>query len=186
MKQIVVGRSAGPQVPFDIREEVELWARKSGRHAKVVFAPGVGWMAKLSLRSNDKSLAMVQSQDREEDVEIVFFHFPNPNVGQVVNGVRQGAYKPLDIEQMGPSGVREFLEKGDTWSGRGEFGSLREAVQHASDQNKAAEVRIRQEAKDSARDITADQRRSRLKIPFLGVGVDIRGEKTNASIKESS
>jgi hypothetical protein len=165
-----VGRNGLPQAPWEIQDEVELYAREGGRTAKLHFVPGGGWMARFSLRSNDKRMQLwQQGMAAEPPTEDVWFHVPNPRADQP----GQPPYTPLDILQMGPSGVREFLERGNTWSGRGVHSSLMDAVKASADQEADRKQRLYEKNRQQARDMARDTRRSRLQIPFLRVGIDL-------------
>ncbi|KKK55945.1 hypothetical protein LCGC14_3069470 [marine sediment metagenome] len=61
---ITLGRSEAPRAPVEIQEEVELYARESGRHARLIFVPmQLGgraddgtWVVRFTLRSSDKRM----------------------------------------------------------------------------------------------------------------------------------
>lgn len=170
-----------PQAPPDIQDAVELFARKSGRTARLHFVPFGGWFARFELRCNDPRMKLYQEGRAEAPpTEDVWFQKPNPRAGEVIPGThgrREAPYIQMDILQMGASGVTEFLERGDTWSGRGEHSSIEEAVRVASDKNKEQRAKNKADARERGRDIARDTRRTRLKIPFLGVGIDLRKGK---------
>lgn len=179
MGLIDVRRSGLPRCPPDIAEEVELYARESGRTATVHFVPFGGWFARFSLRPNDPKLrAFREGRAAEPATEDVWFQVPNPRFGgQDERGSAKRPFIPLDIAQLGRSGVREFLERGNTWSGRGAYASHEAALQSAAEQNTQNEQRLRRETLDRARDKARDERRARLGIPFLRVGADIAEQK---------
>jgi len=108
----------------------------------------------------------------EPPTEDVWFHEPNPDEGKVINGRRQGPFIPLDIYLMGASGVRNWLEKGDTWSGMGVFRSIEEAFRKASESNKTAKEKFRADQKDQAVSEASDKRRQYLKIPLVPGGIE--------------
>lgn len=163
------GRSELPTAPYEIQEEVEKYARESGRTAKLHYIPNVGWMARFSLRPNDKRMVLWQEgRAPEPPTEDVFFHRPHPE--------KRGEFIPMDIRQMGASGVRRFLERGNMWSGRGVHNSPVEARRKARDRNEADRQKLRREAKEEARDMVKDTRRSRLKIPYHTVGIDLQSD----------
>ncbi|MCR4339254.1 MAG: hypothetical protein NUW01_05120 [Gemmatimonadaceae bacterium] len=165
-----------PRAPWEIQEAVELWAREQGRTAKMHMAPGGTWFVRLSLRCNDKRMLLYQQGfSAEPPGEDVWFHIPNPHEGKVIQGVRQGPYIPLDINQMGVSGVREFLDKGNTWSGRGEYLSLIDQLHKVRATNEEVRIKSRADAKEASRYEQREKRRFRFKIPFLRVGIDLKG-----------
>jgi len=164
-----------PRAPWDIQETVELWAREQGRTARMHLAPGGTWFVRLSLRCNDPRMLLAQQGiTAEPPGEDVWFHIPNPREGKVVSGVRQGPYIPLDINQMGVSGVREFLEKGNTWSGRGEYLSLIDQLHKVRATNEEVRLKSRADAREESRHEQRDKRRWRFKIPYLTVGIDLK------------
>lgn len=196
--------SVMPRVPWDIQEEVELYARESGRHARVHFVPGGGWFARFTLRTSDPRMELYQKGLVEDPPgEDVWFHVQNPNeqeglhasqlkslrvpicwpVIRMENGRCRMPFIPLDILQMGPSGVREFLERGNTWSGRGEHSSHEEALNRARAAEKASKERLRSSDQEDARKMALDRRRWWFKIPFVPVGIDLR-KSDDATPKE--
>mgnify|MGYP001560340629 CR=1 FL=1 len=166
-----------PTPPVEVADEVELWARESGRHGTLHFVPTrlVGrrvvegtWLVRLSLRDNDKRMqAYQQGLAAEPPTEDVWLHEPDP--------VSPTGYRPYTLGDLGASGVRQFLEKGNTWSGRGQFGSktLEGLAREAIDKNRNAGQVARTAAREECRLKLRDERRWRLKIPFLNVGISI-------------
>ena len=157
-----------PRAPHEYQDVVELWARGSGRHAKLHFTPGGTWFVRISLKSDDPRMELYKLGLVEEPMgEDVWLHLPNPAEGKVVKGEKQGAFIPLSLADLGTSGLREFLERGDTWSGRGEYMSLLEQRRKVNDSNENVRVRNRAHQKEENRHEMRQSRRSRLKIPFL-------------------
>jgi hypothetical protein len=166
-----------PRPPPEIAEEVELFAREWGRTAKLHFVPHGGWFARFELKPNDPRMKAVRDGTAPEvPTEDVWFHLPHPRAGEVVNGVKQGPFIPIPLGDLGPSGVRRFLERGNTWSGRGEFASFEEAVKFMNDKNEQVRATNKKEAKEHARDHEKDTRRTRWKTPFLPVGIDLKSK----------
>ena len=156
-----------PRPPWEIAEEVELYARESGRHAKLHFAPGGGWVARFTLRPSDKRMRIYQElRTGKPPTEDVWFHRPKP-------GGRVGDFIPLDILEMGASGVRQFLERGNMW-GRGEYRSLEEQLRQVTEENEEGRLKNRAKAKEANRYMQRDKRRWRFKIPFLPVGINLK------------
>lgn len=171
--------------PSEIADAVEMYAREHNRHATLHPFPALirrgrgmnwTWVVKFTLKSTDKSLLSFQSgASAERPTEDVWLHLPNPRAGQRISGSNEMEpdYLPLDIEQMGPSGVREFLERGNTWSGRGEYASAVDALTKARQVNADRKAKIRAEQKELNRYERRDERRQRWKIPFVTVIADI-------------
>lgn len=172
-----------PTPPVEIADEVELYARQSGRHARLHFFPTQfkhrrmvrgTWVVRMTLKSDDKRLSLYrEGRVNEEPTEDVWLHVPDPEYPM--------GYKPLDLMQLGASGVRAFLEKGNLWSGRGEFTSLDEQVHKVREENARSRERIRQEHKEANRFEQREKRRWRFKIPFLPVGIALKPESMNGS-----
>lgn len=181
--QFRVGRNGLPEAPPDIREEVELWARERGRTAKIHFVPYGGWFVRLELRPNDPRMrAFQEGRAPEPPTEDVFLHVfrqdydpkRHPAIPALIPkpGSAQQTV-PLDIYQLGRSGVREFLEKGDTWSGRGLYSSHEDRMRKVGEANRESARKLREHYRDQAGRRARDTRRQRLKIPFIRMGVDI-------------
>lgn len=195
-------RGGVPQAPPEIREAVELYARKGGRHATVHFAPLVGWFVRFTLRANDPRLrAYREGRSAEPGYEEAYFHVKNPFEGRVMSirevkadrrfrsaplidwhagrRYRQAPYLQLDILQLGVTGVLRFLEREDTWSGRGEFSSLTEATEWALERNREGSEALRRHSEQRAADRALEERRRLLGTPFVSVGTDLRERGTN-------
>ena len=174
-------RNEAPQAPYEIREAVELFARESGRTGSIEFAVGPNvWLVKLSLKPNDPTLSLYrQGKVADLPVEVVWLQEPNPHAGKVVgwNGaqpVRGGPYRALDIHQMGASGVRAFLDKGNTWSGRGQ--TVEQIARAAFESDERLREANYNTAREENREEAKARRRSFLGIPFLSVGIDLKGK----------
>lgn len=179
-----------PHAPPEIRDAAELWARKAGRSATVHFAPLAGWFARLSLKANDPAMrAWHEGRAPEPATEDVYFHVKNPFEGRHMSlaDVKADArfknmplidwwgekramlptYLQLDILQMGASGVTAYLEREDTWSGRGQYASLDAEVKARQESDRIGKESLRQQMEDQAGERAKDRRRQIAKIPFL-------------------
>lgn len=189
------GRVSGrPVPPAAIADEVELYARQSGRTATMDFVPlriirgrvaeGV-WRVRFSLRPNDPRMKLFQEGKAEKPpTEDVWLHTPNPRRGQKIEGAfgqRELDYLPLDIEKLGPSGVREFLERGNTWSERGEYASIEEQAKAVQEHNDSIPAKNKAEQKEINRYQRREERRHRLKIPFLPIEIDLGKRATDTA-----
>lgn len=175
-----VGRNGLPECPWEIKEVVELYAREWDRTATVHFAPTIGWFVRFEARSNDpRWLAYREGRAAEPPTEDVFFHEDESRKGQFIPGAygqRYGDFRPIDIVAKGASWVREFLEAGNSFSGRGKFGakSLEEIARDALYEEQRATQKERERQKEDARLMARDTRRHRLKIPVVRVGLDLK------------
>jgi len=200
VRKIDILRHQMPKVPWELQDTVELYARESGRHAKLHLIPGGGYFARLTLRDSDKRLSLVQSGKTEELHEDVWFNVPNPNqvdgvslaqlksmglpflwpMISMVNGRCRQNYLPLDVRAMGVEGIKEFLERGNMWSGRGEFNSPEEQLRKAREWKKDEQAKFKAFHNDENRMEQRSKRRWRFKIPFVPVLKDI-GSRANES-----
>ncbi len=179
-----------PTAPAEIADEVEMYARESGRHAALTFIPtsvdmntgrilGGTWRVDLSLHPEDPRMLIYQEGRMEKPpVEEIWLHKENPNPESW-----RDKYTPFDINQMGPSGVRQFLERGNIHSGRGEFDSMDDVVRKTAELNEKRRQKRYDDAEDRVRKRARDKRRSRQKIPFLRVGIDLLKPKKGAAKK---
>lgn len=173
--RIKVGEKVEVRVPYDIREAIELYAREVGRSATIHFIPEVGWMVRFGLRSNDPRGSLLQSQRVGSLGEDVYFHVRrrdyDPKQHPAILPPRPGSkqtWVPLDIIQMGASGVREFLEAGNTWSGRGVFASQQDALRRNEELNAREAAAIKERARESTRERVRERWRKLKGLPFLG------------------
>lgn len=175
---LVAGRQQDlPHAPPEIAEAVELYAREwrdgHGTLTCVPFSIGRGgrvlsvvWVAKFTLRPNDKRMKAYQEHGGPEPpVEEVWFQVPDKEA-------RTG-WRPLNIAQMGTDGVKTFLEQGNMWSGRGVYDSPADQLTQTRTAAAAQKVKVKADARDATIHEQRDRRRSRFKIPFLTVGIDL-------------
>ncbi len=115
-------------IPYEFREAVELYARRSGRHGTIGWN---GWtrcnVVEFTLKPDDPRLkAWQEGKLKKEPKETILLHYqPKPGA----------PYQAINLAELGVSGLVEMLEKANTWSGRGEYRSVVEAVQAAARHN---------------------------------------------------
>jgi hypothetical protein len=158
--------------PAEIADEVELYAREHDRHGTLHLVPfnkgRFVWMARFTLKSDDLRLQSYQKGlAPEPPTEDVFFVEHNPEAKRW-----EDQKIPLNIVEMGASGVRQFLERGNTW-GRGQYSSVEDCLREVRKKNEANRDKIFNDARERSRHRQMDKRRSRLKIPFHRVGIDL-------------
>lgn len=186
--QIITKRPEYPTAPPEFQDAVELWARKSGRHARLTFVPtefqegrtvNGTWLVRIDLRENDPRLSLYQDGKMpEKPTEDVWIHRSNPKEGKIkpnTHGRREQPFIPISIQQLGVSGLIGFLEKGDTWSGRGKYSSLEDQLQKVRKQNRERRHAFREQMKLENRMEQAQKRRQVLGIPLVPVGIDLKG-----------
>lgn len=169
--------------PPEFADAVEMYARKSGRSGKLRFVPFPlnCWVVELSLRSSDPALAGFQAGKTEEPTEPVYLWRDSTPVETTRAG--RAHYVGYKLDELGVTGLVEFLERTDTFSGRGTYSSQREAVQDQSYKGEKAREKLLADARQGAREIAEDKRRQINNIPFLPVGIEFTTPKP-ASTKE--
>ena len=91
---------------------------------------------------------------------------------------------------MGAAGVRAFLERGNTFSGRGEFSSPEDAFRKTYDRNEESRVANRARIKEETRLEFRDERRRYVDVPMVSPGIDLKqrvpdgARQTNQSDRE--
>lgn len=147
-----VGLNGPPAPPAWFSDAVEKWARGWGRHATTRWEPRVGcYVSHLSRMASDPVLA----RHPDNEGEPIYWHEFKPGIRPhpVLGTARMiGGFKPMDIEQMGESGVLEYLNKHNAWSGTGEFASL----DAAADAVVAANDKRVQEQQQKLREVTSE------------------------------
>lgn len=187
---MILTAGEAPSAPPEVAEAVELYAREGGRTGSVRYVPYPvnAWEARFSLKPNDPAMrAWQEGRAAEPPMETVLFVEPNPDNGKrksfVSNGRRiayvDGPFRAIDIRQLGPSGVRNFLQKGNTWSGRGEFASQEAAVDAAKASNDAMLEKNYATGLDGARyrahhNRIQYARKPHEKSPMTVVGIDLK------------
>lgn len=159
---VTVGRRQGaPATPAWFSDTVELWARTWGRNATTRWEPAMGcFVTFFSRRPTDPVLQAVQEGRRDDEGEPHYWHEWKEGVRQhPLSGKMVGGWVATDIEQLGESGVRERLDRGNLWSGRGEHASL-EAVAEAQE---AANRRTMEAKRAMLRDATRDPLRATIR-----------------------
>lgn len=190
-------RPQTPRPPPEIATEVELWARQRGRSARMQWVPTLlfgttavrhVWVIHLELRPNDpKMLAFKEGRAEKPPTEQVWLHVPNLDKDgrslegkEIPNtmGLREPKMIGVDINALGAAGVREFLERDDTWSGRGEHGSLMESLQATREHNADVRRKVKAEAREENRQALKEERRRWLGIPQIVAGISLGKKKT--------
>lgn len=177
---VEVGMNVNRRAPVEFADAVEEHFRKTGRHGRLYWVNNPPmWVIKVTLRPDDGRLRAWQegrlSEEPFEQVELVEW---KPDAVTLPDGRVLPGYVGLPIEELGVSGLINFLEKGDVLSGQGEFESLSAAVAYQWKNQREEYNRARLEQRDSAVRRAKDRRRTLLKIPFLGVGIDLQKPAT--------
>lgn len=145
-------------IPVEIADAVELWAREQGRHGTVAWVriPGQAPVpqVRLTLKPDDPRLKAWQTgattlNGAGERVPL-YDEEPVETIELVEWDEEQRTYVPMDLMTLGAGGVRTLLERGNMWSGCGEFDSLQEAIVEARRRQKAETERVRQAARKEA------------------------------------
>ena len=179
-KQPVIGGEPDRRpysVPAEMQDAVERWARKSGRHAEIVWKPPplACFAVEISLRQDDERLKAYREGDlKEEPKEVVHLHRWTGD-----------EYEAIHLHELGTQGLLTNLRKGDTWSGRGKFDSLSDAIQHSVQEWKDRKEKEREESRQRAIDLGMSVRRQVMEIPLKRVGIDLDGFSPEQKEQES-
>ena len=165
---LVQGISAGPRrAPLEFADAVELYFRKSGRHATLVWVPEpvCQWQVRIEPREDDPARQAWMNGETDispvETVEITFFD------------EEQGLYRGLELDEIGVSGLIEMLEKGDTWSGQGEFDDIQDALTYQVETQRAHLERLKNYVKEEVLAAGRAVRKRIMKEPYLRVRIDL-------------
>lgn len=151
-------------IPWDIREEAELWARERGRHATVSWSRPMNCLVvSLDLKPGDPRLeGWISGRLKVEPREDIFFQ---RRKGVHLVGIPMG--------ELSASFVRNYLQEGDLWSGRGRYNGLDAACKAAADHNERLSQKMKEAAVEDARQNARDHRRQVFDLPLVSVATDL-------------
>lgn len=153
-----------PVAPAEVADAVTLWFRQWGRRAHMEWAAPLGcFVIKATRRPDDPVMRMWQEgRVAEEPMEVIYLHEPNP---------RGPGYLAIDPGMLGAGGIREWLDRANLWSGRGEHASIQssaDAVDAANDRHQEAVM-----SGERGRELAWLTRRKILDLPMVSVPRDI-------------
>lgn len=189
MSLLLAGINIDGRPPVEYADAVTLYYRNKGRNARLVRLkyPKV-WAVRIEPRSDDPRLGAWREGRLEqypaEQIELVECKKDAHTVRSGHRSWTVPGYVGYDLEELGVSGLIEFLDQADVLSGRGEVSSLAEAVRIQRENQKRMQEKARAEAKDAALEIAKSKRRSVLGIPFLPVGINLK-RPANTPAEES-
>lgn len=168
--------------PQDFADAVELYARRYGRHGTLKFVPWPlnCWVIEFTLMPNDPARLAMQGQKVEDDiVEPVYLLRPStPAETSKRGGPHEVGYK---LDELGVSGMIELLERTNTFSGRGQYASQKEALKDQADKGTEARAKIAETAREEAVEVGMARRRQVFDIPYLTVDIDLKTAPEPAS-----
>lgn len=167
--------------PVEFADAVEKYARRTNRHGTLRFAPPPVncWVIELTLMQNDPARAAWQGQIVEEEpAEIVYLWRASTPAESSKHGREHLVGYKLD--ELGVTGMIELLERTDTFSGRGQYRSHKDAIRdQAYKAEKGVEKLVDEARADSVR-IGLDMKGSCEGRPYLTVDVDFTKAPTTA------
>lgn len=165
-------------VPYEISDAVELWARQWGRHGTITFNHALRCpVIEFTLRPDDPRMkAFQEGRLKHEPKECIPLHYQRTEP----DGTKSVHYFALNLEDLGVSGVLELLNRGNCWSGTGEYKSFKEAAQVMGEHNDRLKKQIKDALVVEGRMRARDMRRQVLDLPLVSVPDNI-GAKANAS-----
>lgn len=150
-------------IPVWAQDVVELWARDTGRHAKVVWNP--------IMRCPEVQVTLKPDDPRRKlngvETEPLFLH-RQLGPGQPYTAIR--------LDELGEGGLRTLLEEADVLSGRGRSKSLMASLVEADRHQERIKEAMRKEAVEFARLNARDERRRVLGNPLVSVSSDLSPE----------
>ena len=87
-----------------------------------------------------------------------------------------GPYRAISLGDIGIDGLLTLLDRGNTWSRRGDFNSFQEALFAARDRQKTTMEKTRRDQREETGYWARQIRRQFHKIPFLRVGIDLNAQ----------
>jgi hypothetical protein len=166
--------------PPEFADAVETYARRSGRHGTLKFVPVLRcWVVQLSLKATDPALAGWQAGKLDEQPMEPVYLWREPTPVERLKGAK--GFVGYNLDELGVTGLIEFLEKTDTFSGRGQYASHTEAAADQAYKGEKAREKLQNDAREHARDVAEDRRRQINAIPFLPVGIDFTPPTTAAN-----
>ena len=182
-RSLLVGASDHRAPPVEFADAVTKYYREhGGRRATLVWIAMLRmWQIRVEPRVDDPRLGAWRDGTLK-DYPLETIELAEYKENAIRNPKTKSGYTPgyvgYDLEELGVSGLLEFLARADLWTGTGEFGSLSEAVATARRRQKEQAEKLDKQMRAQAVDRALDRRRSVLKIPFLGIGIDLKSPKT--------
>jgi hypothetical protein len=163
-------------IPSEIRDAVASWARQWGRHGSIAFNHALKCaVIELSLKEDDPRLKpWKEGKLSHEPKECIPLHFQKP----MGDGTKSVHYFPLNLDELGVTGIIEMLNRGNTWSGTGEYRSFKEAAQIMGEHNEKLKAQIKDAAIEEGRLRARDMKRQVFGLPLVSVPDNI-GAKAN-------
>jgi hypothetical protein len=153
-------------IPVEVRDEVELWAREHGRHGRIYWNSVTRCACiELDLKPGDPRLEAYQKgRLKHKPVEAVYLHRWDKNAG---------CWKatPPRPQDLSPDAVRQWLDRGNLWSGRGESAAknLHDACVRADRAEREFYEKQRDKIRERTQDRARDRRRQVLDLPLVTV-----------------
>lgn len=168
------GRGGRRIAPAELDDAVKLWARNNGRTGgRLEYVPAMGcWCIFLNVVP-DHPLMRAYQEGRLDQAEP-----PTDSIPLQEWDPKARKWTPISLDELGAEYITELLDKGNLWSGRGEFESMQEAVLHAREQNERQKEAWKKYADEAAKDTMALGRRKLNNLPLISVNADIKSPPT--------
>jgi hypothetical protein len=165
--------NTGRVIPWQLSDAVEMWARERGKHATIGWNSATNCaVIDFTLRPDDPRMkAYREGKLRFEPKESLLLNYRETDS----QGREYGPFLPLDIEQLGVSGVINMLNEGDVQSGNGKYADMQQAVHAIERRNAQARAKMKDVAVENARLRARDDRRWVAGQPLVTVTTD-KGE----------
>lgn len=178
----------GIRPPAEFADAVELYARRRDRTGTLKFVPWPVncWVVEFGLRSNDPRMALWKMGAAAEPPTDVVYLWRDATPLEIARAKGRPHMVGYKLDELGVSGMLAFLERTDLASGRGEFNSLKQAMDEQDFKQQKAGEKAESNARQESRDVAEDMRRQILGIPYHTVGIEFGSKETPtpASTKE--
>lgn len=164
-------RYAHPAPPVEMADEAQKWSRDTGRRfGRMAWEPFNRCFAiHFGRRPHDPVLREWQEgrlHQAEEPTESILLQEPDPE--------KPGRLRPMDLGNLGPSGLRSLLDQASLTSGRGEHNSLQAAVIAAQEHNQKVRANLKAMARESGREMDWLLGRTIRGTPYITAGIDLK------------
>lgn len=152
---------------YAVRDAVEVWARRYGRHGDVRWSP-VLKCYEITLTYPDDSPVMKAWRDgRVGEAK------PHETIPLAHWDAEAMRYVAVDPDEYGPSGVVELLDRANAQSGRGERGSLVDAVEAQIQKRETIRRENQKKAREAGEEVGWLSRRKEFNLPLISVGTNL-------------
>ncbi len=130
-------------IPWDIEEAVKLWARQWGRGATIRFHPVLQCPCiEFALPNDDPRMqSFLDGKLKHKPVEFVALHRQDKQTLK---------FEPIDLAEMGVSGLLQWLDEANTWSGHND--DIYTSLMKVDEKNEGRRAEMRKAIEEAAKE----------------------------------